>query len=77
MRACALGANGFDDADARAPSRSTGVLPCACPRPAYPLQTAAPTIKFYLVLAYATLCRSGLPLGKMDFLGTLNLVDDL
>ena len=41
----------------------------------YLLQMAIPNIFFHIAMAYAILRHNGVNVGKMDFLGPINLVD--
>lgn len=41
----------------------------------YLLQMTVPNVYFHIAMVYAVLRNSGVDIGKMDFLGTLNFVD--
>ena len=41
----------------------------------YLLQMTIPNTFFHIVMAYAILRHNGVDVGKMDFLGSINLVD--
>jgi hypothetical protein len=42
----------------------------------YLLQMTIPNVYFHVALAYAILRQSGVDVGKMDFLGSVNFVDE-
>ncbi len=42
----------------------------------YLLQMTIPNVFFHIAMAYAILRHNGVDVGKMDFLGPINLVDD-
>jgi hypothetical protein len=41
----------------------------------YLLQMTIPNVYFHIAMAYAVLRQGGVDVGKMDFLGPINLVD--
>jgi hypothetical protein len=43
--------------------------------PDYALQVVIPNVNFHIAMAYAILRNNGVDVGKMDFLGKLNMVD--
>ncbi|WP_027611870.1 DUF1993 family protein [Pseudomonas sp. URIL14HWK12:I6] len=43
--------------------------------PDYALQVVIPNVNFHIAMAYAILRNNGVDVGKMDFLGKLNMID--
>jgi hypothetical protein len=43
--------------------------------PDYTLQVLIPNLNFHIAMAYAILRNNGVDVGKMDFLGRLNMID--
>jgi len=67
-----LDAAAFDDAAARSITRPVQGEPHTFTGINYLLQFATPNVYFHAATAYAILRHNGVPLGKADFLGTLD-----
>ena len=67
-----LDAAAFDDAAARSITRPVRGEPHTFTGVNYLLQFTTPNVYFHTAIAYAILRHNGVPLGKADFLGTLD-----